>query len=246
MSSQNVETVILHYDSDDRRGNPEMISGLLGVNVKVYTSHEKIGTWRAAKHAMAKMDEESTHVLVLENDVVPCVNMHAAATRIAGIIPEEVISFFAGAPVARRAYAEGRHLFRQDGSTSGQALMIPACLIPGVRQWGKDHDHEILRAEHAGLDFRVIGYLMSIGKTPIHTAPCLVEHIGTKSTMGNRFRGPGWSKFAACFLGLDFDAMTIDWEAAAEKLRAADSRRSFKPRELNKLREKRERQQRGK
>jgi hypothetical protein len=232
MSDISVEACILHYETEDRKANPGIIAQLLGVDVKVYTSYEPIGTWRAARHAMLHINQISSHILILENDVIPCQNVMPAVAKIASLLPDDVISLFAGAPVTRKAYTEGRHLFRQDGSTSGQALLIPRSLIGGIIEWGAKNDSKISRPSHAGLDLRVIGYLMESGKTPIHTAPCLVEYVGVKSTMGNRFTGNRWSKTAAVFLGVDFDAMTIDWESAYNKLKSSDARRKFSPRPM--------------
>ena len=226
MSAAKLEAAILHYPySEDRKDNPGIIAGLLGVEVVLYQDFRKLGPWESAKYALKNIRSDHTHLLMLENDVVPCVNMFKAAETIAEYLPEEIVSFWCGAPAATKAYQSGKNLFRLPGSLSGQALMIPKSAVEPMLRWAEVNEGSIKNAQAA--DVRVFGYLASLGRRVAFTGPSLVEHIGVKSTMGNAFRGHNWAKISGTFPGLEFDAMSIDWLAAAVELRAYDRKKKW-------------------
>ena len=222
MDSVILETAILHSPfMEDRKENPGIITALLGVDTLVYSDDSRLGAWPMKRHAFSHISPDATHLLLMEDDVIPCKNAYRAAREIARCLPDEIVTLFGGAPGAK-GYRAGFNLFRPPKAVSavtGQALLISKKDAEGIVKFADGSNPPIVG--HGG-DERIYRYLVEKKRQMVLTGPSLFEHIGVKSAMGNRFTGHNWVKMAGVFPGVEFDAMSINWAAAAQKLRQKD------------------------
>ncbi|AEW98454.1 NAD-dependent epimerase/dehydratase family protein [Streptantibioticus cattleyicolor] len=153
---------------------------------------------RSAALAWDRVPPESTHHLVLQDDVVLADGFYGHAERVAAAVPGEAVAFYAGwegrtgAAVRLAALAGEEWTYAIEEHTPCLALMLPADVARGYTAFA---------AEHGGgwpYDVVMQRYLNRLG-VPIRVGvPSTVDHSEVPSIAGNSTHG--WRQ-AALFAG---------------------------------------------
>lgn len=130
-------------------------------------------TWLAPTRA--------THVCVLQDDLELCNGFVQAVEKCAENFPFSIFSFYQPRLKQQDRSPETPYIRIMGCGMYGQAIMIPAKLIPlvfywGDRNFGTDYPH----------DDTVIGFFAKVNEIHVMaTIPCLVQHLGhSESVLG--------------------------------------------------------------
>lgn len=180
--------------------------------------------WRTYRRALERgIESGRSHVLVVQDDVVPCDRLPEAVGRAVEAQPDRILLFFvAGRPAEyRRAVLEACRYDRT------WAEIRPDVWVPAVATcWPAELAAELLDWSAAMMETRwpptftaddeIIGrFVRHLGVAPLASVPSLVEHPDlVPSLAGKRVhdgRDPG--RKAACWIGEcdDCDPLGIDW-----------------------------------
>jgi hypothetical protein len=197
--SWNSERVEMLYQLVKKLGD---ISSLTKLSISDDT--EKQGIWFNCKQAWQQVHPDSTHHLVLQDDMLPCTNFIPALHQIIQLKPSEIIHLFACNRAIDQALKEGKHWHTMPGGSWGGSIILPREHF----EWYKWVDQHCLNFHKHSDDTRLDHYAMCHQKLIWNVAPSLIEHIGyDKSLIGNS-RGD-WRK-SIKYIG-DRDPLTIDW-----------------------------------
>ena len=200
-------TVIVHHPARDH-----LLDGLLeklGEPVEVVVDPEprRLDPWknwvRALRHGQTL---GSDHLLVLENDILPCRDFLASVRKAIEAKPDDFLRFYSPLEnvVESRTYEEGmRQKYRWIPFVHWggvQAVVIPVPWIEGFVEWG-----ESFPVYGKFPDGRLAAWLWKkVHKPAWTTLPSLVEHT-QPSLMGNSKHRATW------FLGENESALGIAW-----------------------------------
>ena len=166
--------------------------------------------------AMEAFDPAATHHLVVQDDVIPCVDLLASAERAISYTPGDVpVSFYLGRvrPFAQsvtralKAHPEASWLAMQ-GIYWGPAVALPTADIPDMLAWFRTVTVE-------NYDRRMSRWYQRRQKWCWYTRPSLVEHRGEESLSHHTKAG----RHAYEFLGADTSGLEVDWERDVVQLR---------------------------
>ena len=173
------------------------------VNIALDT--ENLGCWGNAKRAWEMADPNSTHHLVIQDDVMPCNNFIEGAEKALRFNPDKLVSFFSLYKIADKAEADNHSWFTSNKGW-GQALCMPSHWIPHYLEWCKEN----IQPDYPSCDARFSAFAMANNLKVWNTNPSLVEHIEpNNSVMGNN---PPIDRTARNLIDEDKDPVDIDWE----------------------------------
>lgn len=182
------------------------------------------GSWNGTRNAWLSglSNKKATHVMTLEDDILPCKDFIKTVHHIADLLPNEVITFYSlksESNMVKWADKNDSCWYVTDGNASGQAVMIPrAKLIDFLRITDAFIDPTVPYE-----DARLWGWQQLRHYLTWTTVPNLVEHaMPTQSTLG--FNSAG--KTSPCFIGEDVSGMDIDWMQGLD----SDKKKIFKGR----------------
>jgi len=162
------------------------------------------GVWRTARRAWEAAPRNATHHLVLQDDVIPCRKFYQAALDAIGAVPDRPISFYANRKIITAALEAGSSWAVIPDGAWGQAMCLPASMIPDWIAWCDRHVDKSFRHD----DTRLTLWLLYVQRPVFCTVPSLVEHgLPAQSLAGNSNR----NRVARCFIGADADGTAIDW-----------------------------------
>lgn len=172
---------------------------------------------RTYLHALRSFPDDSTHMVVLQDDVEVCSGFRAAASAATAAQPERVLVYFVGGRPVQAAHA----LYRASDAGKPFASIANHQWCPAVAVgWPRALAEAFLRyvdSQRWPVGFRaddeMIGrFLRTRGETALATVPSLVEHPDMEpSLIGLRTRyGRDLGRVAACYIG-DCDPAGIDW-----------------------------------
>jgi hypothetical protein len=154
-----------------------------------------------------------SHVLVIQDDALPCVNFAEAVQQIARSNPDVPVCLFLGAYPASTAVLARRAMMRKQCYTRlGSSSFIPlvACLWPKAKaeeflEWSRHN--KTTRAD----DGNAARWMRQTKQTVRVTVPSLVEHNDyTPSVKGGRQHKPGAESWRRALL-LAEDALAYAW-----------------------------------
>lgn len=174
--------------------------------------------WRTYRRCLEEAPPSATHVVVLQDDVLPCRRFTQAARLCVAARPDPLISFYVGgnlrlgAERVRRAARDGHSWtdIPQFSWFPAVAVSWPTALIPEFLSYvdAQSWPEVFLRS-----DDQIIGrWLSRHHRTPVATVPSLIDHPDdVPSLIGTRHRGgrdPG--RVAVCWVG-ECDPAAVDW-----------------------------------
>jgi hypothetical protein len=174
--------------------------------------------WRTYRECLALPPRWCSHLLVLQDDAIPCRNLLAACRMIARDVP--VCLFLAGAPVrtareATRAARRGERfvpVFATDW-VPVVAVLWPVDLAQAVLDWAGEN--RLPGDPNPRSDDAVVGrWARKTKQEVVATVPSLVQHPDDQpSTIGKKARqGRSAWRVAHMWIG-DQDPLRIDWRS---------------------------------
>jgi hypothetical protein len=147
------------------------------------------------------------HVLVIQDDVLPCRDFLGGVQQAIQHRPEDILGFF----TVRRIQAEALEVHKswiKSKTTWVQALVIPSATLPDFLEWSAAH----IDPDYYSCDRRLTCYQLKKATPAFVSAPSLVEHIGSARSLIGHGKLPK-PRLASRFIGEDVSALTIDWDA---------------------------------
>jgi hypothetical protein len=174
--------------------------------------------WRCYRECLiSPSGSDITHLLVIQDDAVPCRNLVAACERIR--VPGPVCLFLAGAPVrlareASRALSQGRSLIPLYLSAADWlpvvAVLWPVEVAESLLEWAGSN--RLPGDPNPRSDDAVCGrWARQTGAEVFATVPSLVEHEDLVPSLIGKKARQGRSKWrtAGSWIGADGDALEI-------------------------------------
>ena len=167
--------------------------------------------WQSCINVLSSYEKKHTHVLVLQDDVLPCVDFIPAVKRIIEAYPDRAITYFSTREAIDEAIVKNLNYVEQKYFFMAQCYSMPVAMIKDFLQFNYLSVKDSVKMD----DERIGTYLFMRGLKAIATAPSLVEHLGwngttldykyKKSTFDPRLR------MARQYIGFEQSALNIDW-----------------------------------
>jgi hypothetical protein len=149
------------------------------------------------------------HLLVFQDDVLPCKDIVATAERLIELRPKSFISLFSAYQVTEEALRERKHWASIDRAYGLCGYIIPREMVLGYIDFEPRINHQI-KAD----DVKLSVFLGHINEPIYLTAPSLVEHIcwdrstqqAAKVSMDSIKYRLAWK-----YLGYEESGMEVDW-----------------------------------
>lgn len=170
---------------------------------------EKKGIWWNCKQSWGNIPAQSTHHLVLQDDMLPCKNFIPALYEVIRTKPENIVHIFASNMAAKRSLTAGKHWYTTVDGSWGGSIILPRKHF-GWCEWADGYLQDFSPiCDDTRLDHYAI-----CNQEPIWcVTPSLIEHIGyDKSLIGNQ---PSKWRMSKTYIGED-DPMDIDWSKGAD------------------------------
>lgn len=175
--------------------------------------------WRNYVRCLTDPPEGATHLLVIQDDTLPCVRFTEALDSVVMARPDTVLSLFVGGLRNRtttdftRALGDGRPWSRINFRDIHHvvALVWPVGLSASFLEWAETS--RVPSPKPYRSDDMVVGYWARTTRREVWaTVPCLVEHPDdTPSTIRARAWGRGdRGRRAVHWIG-EADPLAIDW-----------------------------------
>jgi len=178
------------------------------VSFSICDDVNKNGVWWNCKQAWSKVHPESTHHIVLQDDMMPCKNFIQTLYAIIQMRPENIVHIFASNDAAIKALEEDKHWYTTPDGSWGGSIILPRKHF-GWCEWSDEHFQDLERLyDDARMDFYAICNEQLIWSI----TPSLIEHVGyDKSLIRN---APLKYRMSRKYIG-DSDPMDIDWSKGA-------------------------------
>lgn len=164
----------------------------------------KNGTWYNCKRAWENIPDDSTHHIVLQDDMMVCNNFLLTLYNILQANPTNIINIFASNNICNIALNNNKHWYTTFDGSWGGAVILPRAHF----NWCSWADNYLVNLGKHLCDTR-LNYYAIFNKLEIwNTAPGLIEHIGyDKSLIGHS--GEIWRK--SCNFINNEDPLLLDW-----------------------------------
>lgn len=199
----------------------------------IETDYELSGAWGALRKILVKyQDNTSTHLLIIHDDVLPCVNfldhVHAAIRVVPGLIFSCFMSLSIRTDRSKQNFTEsvyyrrwqaGKHWYNAKNYwVTSQAIVYPISEIGKLIAWSDDPANEKFMFHQTPTslqrknmdDVRVWRYVEAMKQRKLVTVPCLVEHVGAVSGTAENVKGKRVNPGNMAFM-FEYDPGEIDW-----------------------------------
>lgn len=188
------------------------------------------GSWFGTRQAwVAALRSGATHVMEIEEDVLPCLDFYETSLQIIKIHPTKILSFYSlksEKTFCAWARSNESSYYQYSSSPSGQCVIMPRNIATAFINFCD----KFVTPETKYEDVRLWGFMRVHNLTALITVPNLVEHVGNmESTLGFNSKG----KTSADFIGAYVSGLSVDWKKDNSSLKifrnAADPsyRKSF-------------------
>ena len=205
--------IVIQHHPDRKRHLSYLLHGLQVTHRDNYVVSENDGgTWNACQQALGMFGEGDTHILVLQDDALPCRDLIKGAQAIAEVAGDQPITLFTNNPQATGALATGHVFLQMKVWFMAQAYILSREFVDNFLEWDKIHaiGGRMADDEHLAL------YCYSNNIPVLATIPSLVEHLGWRTTTIDE-RRPNKRylevsrRIASTFIGFENSATEIDW-----------------------------------
>src|SRR5574343_1821296 len=128
------------------------------------------------KKCIANLENHS-HIMVIQDDVLPCKDLVATARELIKLRPSNFISLFSAYDVTTEALRAGRHWAVLDRAWCLPCYIMPVKLVNEYL----DFDH-LVKDDIVADDVRMSMFLEFVNEPVYVTAPSLVEHLAFTNT----------------------------------------------------------------
>lgn len=167
--------------------------------------------WDTAKKCLQSVEPDDTHVLVLQDDVIPCQDFIATVEKIVTMMPDEAITFFTYNRHVPDAMKQGWNWLRMRLWFMAQAYVFPVPMANDIISWSEAN----VKPEVVADDERYAMYFVTHNRYVYATAPSLVEHLGWNNSSLNRYSDhhafEAKRRTASRFIGFEESGLSIDW-----------------------------------
>jgi len=197
---------------------PALIEGLGDLDPEVITDPDPEGIyhpWRAFQECLRHCPGDTGHLLIIQDDAVPCKDFDLAARTALSVKPDKIVCFYvgggrAGEPLAQAALScKSWAALRQDLWIPLVATAFPVVVVRELQEWAAT-DHFALKSRW---DDAVLGrFMRAKGITAWATVPNLVQHPDVAPSLIKRTAAAGRDKnrVAVCWID-DHPASEIVW-----------------------------------
>lgn len=216
-----VSCTVMHASFDRKRRYQvnSLISSLGEAEIREHWSdfqvmgdmHGRGCWWNAKKCWDHSLTVDSTHHLLLQDDVTVCKGFVKGLPRIIEAFPEDVISLFA---MPRKGFSKMDCRWGESEGTWGCGIVMPKTLISEFLEW----EEKNVRPEFKHDDSRISLWCVKTKRTVKVPFPNLVDHLTMKSTLGN-----SWSKPRVSDNFLTSDIESIDWLDTEKTMKSINS-----------------------
>jgi hypothetical protein len=183
---------------------------------KIITDQKNI-LWEGAKKTLQSYDHKATHLLVLQDDVLPCQDFVATVERILELLPNEPITFYSPNESILAAQNLKSNWVTLLTWRNAQAYVLPVPIIDDFLVWAERH----IKPEIYFDDDRFAMYFYFHKQLVYCTAPSLVEHMGWNSTTLTGYKSghvfESRLRMAKWYIGFENSGLNIDWAATVKK-----------------------------
>jgi hypothetical protein len=183
---------------------------MFGVHEKPQLVFDSTGNlWESAKRTLTNYPKGTTHVLLLQDDVLICDNFMPAVRQIVDALPDKPITLFSNRVSIENARAAGVHYVQLTKWLMAQTYIMPVSIIDDFIAWAELHIKPSIYFD----DNRWAMYFYYHGMKVWATAPSLVEHIGWNATTLRPYNEAfdRNNRMARWYIGIQKSALDIDW-----------------------------------
>lgn len=188
---------------------PGLLDHLAGfADVDVVTDREGAGTWATHRACLRAMPSRATHLLVVQDDAVPCAAFARKARAAIKASPGRIVCLFTPGFgfLARRvdqARGEGRAVmeFPTVAFVPLVAVVYPAAQADGLLAFADGRTWPHVSRRSRADDGMVADYCRSRRIRPVATVPSLVDHDDTVPSVVKPSHPRGRHRRAALFAG---------------------------------------------
>lgn len=186
-----------------------------GAEPFVSWDEDRNGPWWNWKRAWASRPAESTHHVVLQDDVTFCADLPDTLRAIASSGPgeENPVSLFLPRPSIAKAFERGVWWVRTSRFLWAQGLMMPVWFGDA----GVDWIEKFVQGEGVHDDTRLAAWFKAAKRLPYVTAPTVINHIGDELEGGSlmKHNGPAEKRRSQIYVGDDVRAAGLPWNTTA-------------------------------
>jgi hypothetical protein len=181
---------------------------LLPTELRVHSS-EPPDPWAGYRACLSDLPRNCTHVLVCQDDALPCRNFAQAVEQIAGSHPEVPVCLFLGGLPSETAARASRALGKKTYVPLGMTPFVPlVCVLwPKLKAQSFLHWSRSARGITRADDGNAAKWMRRSKQEVLVTVPSLVEHSDAPSVKGQR---PCTGKWCSA-LFLAEDALDYEW-----------------------------------
>lgn len=163
-----------------RRENLRLLrEALPDAHIAADTGHE--GVWPTAWRAWSMRPKDSTHHVVLQDDVVLCDGFRDVLTAAVEAMPAPIISLFTMHKDVQDAGLRNNSAWVSTPSVYGTGCLMPSMIAERFLRWS---DRETWY-QYPHDDVRIRAFAKLASYPIVQTVPCLIDHLGaTRSLTG--------------------------------------------------------------
>lgn len=181
----------------------------------IYDDIENLGPVENYKRCWSNIPSDSTHHLVLEDDMMPCNNFVPAVIKILELKPDNMIHLFSKNDAIYQSLSHNKHWYVTPDGISGGSAILPQRHFKWYN-WIEEHCEDKFQFVNNKIIFgdTKLNYYALYNKEIIwNIAPSLLEHVGYNiSSVGNKTGEFRKSKF---YIDKN-DPLLIDWSLGVD------------------------------
>lgn len=157
------------------------------------------------------LSASSGHILVLQDDVLPCKDFISTVLHLIQLRPDQIITLFSNSEAIDTARSYGYNYAELKVWFMAQAYVLPAIEAVKMAVWIDEHCKEDMKHD----DDRMATYVWYMQKRVIATVPSLVEHIGWNTTTLTTYKKKPFEprlRMARWYIGFETSGLDIQWE----------------------------------
>ena len=167
--------------------------------------------WGTCKECLLSTRTTDTHILVLQDDVLPCADFIRTVHQIIALLPNEAITLFTTSELQTMALQHNIRWVQLTAWFMAQAYILPVSLAHDMVVWIDKNCKESMVHD----DDRMATYMWYHNRKVWATAPSLVEHIGwnytTLDTYKKTYRFEPRLRMANQYIGFEKSGLSVDW-----------------------------------
>lgn len=180
----------------------------LGIGRDCTVINDNVSTISGCLRCLSSMKKEDTHVLVIQDDGLPCDKFILTVQKLIELYPDRVMSFFSVRDSIKKAVKENYQFVRTDYFLGAVCYVIPRSIVEDFLKWYKKYIKESIKAD----DECIATYLFYHNIKTYITTPNLIEHIGFNASTQREGVFKFNHRVSSGYIGLESSGLLIPWE----------------------------------